>query len=112
MPHQDRPGIAREDPLRSFGEVKKPERINYRTLSLSATACSAPRSSAPSRTTSARAAAQAPEAPRCDLRKCGVEVTQTEGAARDMGHIDLGCALRHIWFLVAAVASGPGVFDA
>jgi hypothetical protein len=40
----------------SYGEIKKPETINYRTFKPNATACSAPRSSARSRTTSACAA--------------------------------------------------------
>ncbi len=40
----------------SFGEIKKPETINYRTFKPSATACSAPGSSVRSRTTSASAA--------------------------------------------------------
>ena len=40
----------------SHGEVKKPRRSTTARLSLSATACSAPKSSGPSRTTSACAA--------------------------------------------------------
>ena len=41
--------IASPEAIRewSYGEVKKPETINYRTFKRSATACSAPRSSAP-----------------------------------------------------------------
>ena len=40
-------GLASPEMIRSwsFGEVKKPETINYRTLSRNAMACSAPRSS-------------------------------------------------------------------
>ena len=51
-------GIASPEKIRSwsYGEVKKPETINYRTFKPSATASSAPRSSVPSRTTSACAA--------------------------------------------------------
>ena len=51
-------GIASPDKIRSwsFGEIKKPETINYRTLSPSATACSARASSVRSRTTNACAA--------------------------------------------------------
>ncbi len=40
----------------SYGEIKKPETINYRTFKPSVTVCSARASSAPSRTTSACAA--------------------------------------------------------
>ena len=51
-------GIASPEKIRSwsFGEVKKPETINYRTFKPERDACSAPRSSARSRTTSACAA--------------------------------------------------------
>ena len=51
-------GLASPEKIRSwsFGEVKKPETINYRTFSPSVTACSAPRSLARSRTTNACAA--------------------------------------------------------
>jgi DNA-directed RNA polymerase, beta'' subunit/160 kD subunit len=50
--------IASPEKIRewSFGEVKKPETINYRTFKPERTAFSAPRSSAPLRTTSATAA--------------------------------------------------------
>ena len=39
-------GIASPETIRSwsYGEVKKPETINYRTFNLSATVCSAPKS--------------------------------------------------------------------
>jgi len=40
----------------SYGEVTKPETINYRTFKPSATGCSAPRSSGPPRTSAACAA--------------------------------------------------------
>ncbi len=40
----------------SYGEIKKPETINYRTFKPSVTACSAPASSGRSRTTNASAA--------------------------------------------------------
>ena len=48
-------GLASPEKIRSwsYGEVKKPETINYLLSSRNATACSAPRSLARSRTTSA-----------------------------------------------------------
>ena len=51
-------GLASPEKIRSwsYGEVKKPETINYTRSSPNATASSAPRSSARSRTTSACAA--------------------------------------------------------
>ena len=51
-------GMASPEKIRSwsFGEVKKPETINYRTFKPSATACSAPRFLVLSRTTNACAA--------------------------------------------------------
>jgi DNA-directed RNA polymerase beta' subunit len=51
-------GLASPDKIRSwsYGEVKKPETINYRTFKPERDGCSAPRSLARSRTTSACAA--------------------------------------------------------
>ncbi len=51
-------GMASPEQIRawSYGEVKKPETINYRTLKPSGTACSASASSGPPRTGSATAA--------------------------------------------------------
>jgi hypothetical protein len=51
-------GLASPEKIRSwsYGEVKKPETINYRTFKPEREACSAPRSSGRSRTTSACAA--------------------------------------------------------
>jgi DNA-directed RNA polymerase subunit beta' len=52
---QIRISIASPEKIRSwsFGEIKKPETINYRTLSRSGMVCSAPEFLAPSRTMSA-----------------------------------------------------------
>jgi len=51
-------GLASPEMIRSWsrGEVKKPETINYRTFNRNAMACSAPKFSAPPRTTNVYAA--------------------------------------------------------
>src|SRR5881628_514770 len=80
-------GLASPEKIRSwsFGEVKKPETINYRTFK-------------PER-----------DGLFCKYKrlkhrgviceKCGVEVTQTKVRRERMGHIDLAAPCAHIWFL-------------
>src|SRR5260363_314809 len=57
----------------SYGEVKKPETINYRTLK--------------------------PERDGLICEKCGVEVIFTKVRRERMGHIELASPVSHIWFL-------------
>ena len=62
--------------------------------------CSAPRSLAPSRTTSALCGKYKRLKHRGVIcEKCGVEVTQTKVRRERMGHIDLAAPCAHIWFL-------------
>ncbi|MDR9453628.1 MAG: DNA-directed RNA polymerase subunit beta' [Wenzhouxiangella sp.] len=84
----------------SFGEVKKPETINYRTFK-------------PEREGLFCAAIFGPikdyeclcgkykrmkhRGVKCE--KCGTEVTVTKVRRERMGHIDLACPVAHIWFL-------------
>jgi len=42
---------------------------------------------------------QTHEISRSDLRKCGVEVTQTKVRRERLGHIELATPVAHIWFL-------------
>ena len=86
--------------------MKKPETINYRTFKPGVTACSAPRSLAPSATTSACAAKYKRLKHRGVIcEKCGVEVTQTKVRRDRMGHIDLAAPCAHIWFLKSCRAA-------
>jgi len=95
-------GMASPEKIRSwsFGEVKKPETINYRTFK-------------PERDGLFRAKIFGPikdyeclcgKYKRLKHRgviceKCGVEVTQTKVRRERMGHIDLAAPCAHIWFL-------------
>ena len=95
-------GLAQPDMIRSwsFGEVKKPETINYRTFK-------------PEREGLFCAAIFGPvkdyeclcgkykrmkhRGVKCE--KCGTEVTLTKVRRERMGHIDLASPVAHIWFL-------------
>src|ERR671932_134539 len=57
----------------SYGEIKKPETINYRTFK--------------------------PEREGVICEKCGVEVTLARVRRDRMGHIELAAPVAHIWFL-------------
>src|SRR5919202_1045707 len=57
----------------SYGEIKKPETINYRTFK--------------------------PERDGVICEKCGVEVTLARVRRDRMGHIELAAPVAHIWFL-------------
>jgi DNA-directed RNA polymerase subunit beta' len=91
--------LRREDPVLGLsGEVKKPETINYRTFKPRRDGLFVPKFFGLSRTTNACAANTSLETPWRDLRKCGVEVTQTKVRHRAVDTlIWLPCA--HIWFL-------------
>src|SRR6266480_2436937 len=68
-------GLASPEKIRSwsYGEVKKPETINYRTFK--------------------------PERDGLICAKCGVEVTLAKVRRERMGHIELASPVAHIWFL-------------
>src|SRR5881397_2713025 len=59
----------------SFGEVKKPETINYRTYR--------------------------PEKDGMFCERCGVKVTHSRVRRKRMGHIELAAPVVHIWFFKA-----------
>ena len=75
-------GLASPDQIRawSYGEVKKPETINYRTLK-------------PERGKYKRIRYKGKI---CD--KCGVEVTRAKVRRERMGHIELAAPVSHIWY--------------
>ncbi|MFB6261918.1 MAG: DNA-directed RNA polymerase subunit beta', partial [Thiohalorhabdaceae bacterium] len=88
-------GIASPDKIRSwsYGEVKKPETINYRTFK-------------PERDGlfCAKIECNCGKYKRLKHRgvvceKCGVEVIQSKVRRERMGHIDLAAPVAHIWFL-------------
>ncbi|MCS7299676.1 MAG: DNA-directed RNA polymerase subunit beta' [Spirochaetia bacterium] len=83
----------------SYGEVKKPETINYRTLKPERDGLFCERIFGPTqdyRCHCGKFASKRYKGIVCD--KCGVEVTESKVRRERMGHIDLVSPVVHIWF--------------
>ena len=94
--------LASADMIRSwsFGEVKKPETINYRTFKPERDGLFCARIFGPVKDYECLCGKYKRLKHRgvvCE--KCGVEVTLTKVRRERMGHIDLACPVAHIWFL-------------
>ncbi|MFH1142372.1 MAG: DNA-directed RNA polymerase subunit beta' [Candidatus Uhrbacteria bacterium] len=84
----------------SFGEVMKPETINYRTQKPEKSGLFAEEIFGPSKDWECYCGKYKKiryKGLTCD--KCGVEVTHALVRRERMGHIDLACPTTHIWFL-------------
>ena len=84
----------------SFGEIKKPETINYRTFKPEKDGLFCARIFGPIKDYECLCG----KYKRMKFRgiiceKCGVEVTKTNVRRERMGHIELACPVAHIWFL-------------
>ena len=84
----------------SFGEIKKPETINYRTFRPEKDGLFCSRIFGPVKDYECLCG----KYKRMKFRgiiceKCGVEVTKSNVRRERMGHIDLACPVAHIWFL-------------
>ncbi|MHB1707563.1 MAG: DNA-directed RNA polymerase subunit beta', partial [Acidithiobacillus sp.] len=95
-------GIASPDKVRSwsFGEVKKPETINYRTFKPERDGLFCAKIFGPIKDYECLCGKYKRLKHRgvvCE--KCGVEVTQTRVRRERMGHIELASPVAHIWFL-------------
>ena len=95
-------GIASPQKIRnwSFGEVKKPETINYRTLKPERDGLLCERIFGPSKDYECACGKYRWvkfKGVVCD--RCGVEVTEAKVRRERMGHIELACPVAHIWFL-------------
>jgi DNA-directed RNA polymerase subunit beta' len=95
-------GLASPDQIRawSFGEVKKPETINYRTFKPERDGLFCAKIFGPVKDYECLCGKYKRLKHRgvvCE--KCGVEVTQTKVRRERMGHIDLASPVAHIWFL-------------
>ncbi len=95
-------GLASPDMIRSwsFGEVKKPETINYRTFKPERDGLFCAKIFGPTKDYECLCGKYKRLKHRgvvCE--KCGVEVTQTKVRRERMGHIELACPVAHIWFL-------------
>jgi len=95
-------GLASPDMIRSwsFGEVKKPETINYRTFKPEREGLFCAKIFGPVKDYECLCGKYKRMKHRgivCE--KCGVEVTLAKVRRERMGHIELACPVAHIWFL-------------
>jgi DNA-directed RNA polymerase subunit beta' len=95
-------GLASPDMIRSwsFGEVKKPETINYRTFKPERDGLFCARIFGPVKDYECLCGKYKRLKHRGVIcEKCGVEVTQAKVRRERMGHIELASPTAHIWFL-------------
>ncbi|MBU6438391.1 MAG: DNA-directed RNA polymerase subunit beta', partial [Betaproteobacteria bacterium] len=84
----------------SFGEVKKPETINYRTFKPERDGLFCAKIFGPIKDYECLCGKYKRLKHRGVIcEKCGVEVTQAKVRRERMGHIELACPTAHIWFL-------------
>ncbi|MDY6019863.1 MAG: DNA-directed RNA polymerase subunit beta', partial [Oscillospiraceae bacterium] len=94
-------GIASPEMIRewSFGEVKKPETINYRTLKPERDGLFCERIFGPTKDWECHCGKYKKiryKGKICD--RCGVEVTRAKVRRERMGHIELATPVSHIWY--------------
>lgn len=94
-------GLASPDKIRSwsFGEVKKPETINYRTLKPERDGLFCERIFGPTKDWECSCGKYKRVRYKgvvCD--RCGVEVTKSKVRRERMGHIELAAPVSHIWY--------------
>ncbi|KRN23889.1 DNA-directed RNA polymerase subunit beta [Secundilactobacillus similis DSM 23365 = JCM 2765] len=94
-------GLASSDKIRSwsFGEVKKPETINYRTLKPEKDGLFDERIFGPTKDWECACGKYKRiryKGVVCD--RCGVEVTRSKVRRERMGHIELAAPVTHIWY--------------
>ncbi|WP_027415322.1 DNA-directed RNA polymerase subunit beta' [Aneurinibacillus terranovensis] len=94
-------GLASPDKIRSwsFGEVKKPETINYRTLKPEKEGLFCEKIFGPTKDWECHCGKYKRVRYKgvvCD--RCGVEVTRAKVRRERMGHIELAAPVSHIWF--------------
>jgi DNA-directed RNA polymerase subunit beta' len=99
---QIRIGIASPDRIRSwsFGEIKKPETINYRTFKPERDGLFCARIFGPIKDYECLCGKyKRMKYKGIVCEKCGVEVTVSKVRRERMGHIELAAPVAHIWFL-------------
>ena len=94
-------GLASPDQIRewSYGEVKKPETINYRTLTPERDGLFCERIFGPTKDWECHCGKYKRiryKGKICD--RCGVEVTRAKVRRERMGHIELAAPVSHIWY--------------
>jgi DNA-directed RNA polymerase subunit beta' len=105
-------GLASPDDIRawSFGEVKKPETINYRTFKPERDGLFCERIFGPTRDwecSCGRYKRVRNKGIRCE--RCGVEVTRARVRRERMGHIELAAPVCHLWYLKGQPPSPLGL---
>ncbi len=98
-------GLASPEMIRewSYGEVTKPETINYRTLKAEVGGLFCERIFGPTKDGACMCGkyknSHTREVIKCE--KCGVDVTTKKVRRERMGHIELACPVSHIWYFKA-----------
>ena len=95
-------GIASPEKIRewSYGEVTKPETINYRTQKPEKDGLFCERIFGPTRDWECHCGRYKRVRYKGVIcEKCGVEVTKSKVRRERMGHIELACPVTHIWYL-------------
>lgn len=105
-------GLASPDDIRSwsFGEVKKPETINYRTFKPERDGLFCERIFGPTRDwecACGRYKRVRNRGIKCE--RCGVEVTRARVRRERMGHIELAAPVCHLWYLKGQPPSPLGL---
>ncbi|WP_124040087.1 DNA-directed RNA polymerase subunit beta' [Neoactinobaculum massilliense] len=94
-------GLATSDDIRrwSYGEVKKPETINYRTLKPEKDGLFGEQIFGPTRDWECACGKyKRPRFKGIVCERCGVEVTRSKVRRERMGHIQLAAPVTHIWY--------------
>ncbi len=97
-------GLASPEMIRSwsYGEVKKPETINYRTLKAERDGLYCERIFGPTKDWECLCGKYKRTRNKGKIcEKCGVEVTQKKVRRERMGHIELAAPVSHIWYFRA-----------
>ena len=98
-------GLASPEMIRkwSYGEVEKPETINYRTLKAEIGGLFCERIFGPTKDGACMCGkyknSHSKEVIKCE--KCGVDVTTKKVRRERMGHIELAAPVSHIWYFKA-----------
>ena len=95
-------GLASPEKIRSwsYGEVRKPETVNYRTQKPERDGLFCARIFGPVKDFECLCGKYKRLKHRgVECEKCGVEVTLSKTRRERMGHIELACPVAHIWFL-------------
>ena len=94
-------GLASPDLIRewSYGEVKKPETINYRTLKPETAGLFCEKIFGPTKDWECKCGKYKKVRYKGKIcEKCGVEVTRAKVRRERMGHIELAAPVSHIWY--------------